>query len=400
MKDVKTKDINCGKIDVLEDNDEKITDPQMVIKKVRTNLSNFCLASDELRNNKEFVNKLLNNKSIIAKTDGNKFAILEYIGDKLKKDKDFARLLMKRTNKNSYIVLKYLDKELLEDEELILHALDCEYNGETNIYEFIGDGLKKDKEFLLKLIKKRYNYYSLLDKSIKDDYDFNYNMVLQNNNMFKYINKKFRSNDRFINILKVKAENEKEKFGRYDFLYEKYQRYIWVDKRNDKKVYYDCFGFGCKCDINNKIIINEQYCDSIIKKSKNSDKLELDFTLLYDSDISRKCNSLIHSQSFEHINNVWIINFSTGVITELYEENNLECFEIIIEKMFNKLKGNVSWYYKKTKILDSKYAYYPNYYPYYPVDVIRLFYDDGMVADEYILNSSWLYDKKELGPYI
>lgn len=386
----KEKISNNGKINIIAESDEKITDPQEVIKRVRYNLSNLLLACDELRNDRNLINKILNNKSIMSKYKNDEFAILEYIGDGLKKDKFFAKSLMKPNikGKHTYRILKYFDLNLLEDEELIFYALECEYSGETNVYEYIGEGLKHNKSFLLKLIKKRYNYYSLLDDDIKNDYNFNYEIVLQDYEMLAYMNKEFRCDEKFIAILKSKEKEEIEKLGHL------YNDYLWpayIDKRDIKNHYHN----HTNNPTDNKIIIDEQYFNCLIRNKENSNSLELDFTLLDDSDAARKCNSYITNVQFKHINHLWIISFVVLTNDSHYNTNDITCFEVIIEKLFAKLKHNINWYYKSVKILDSKYAYYPNYFPYYPTTVARLFYDNGNIADEYILNSPWLYDEEK-----
>lgn len=132
----------------------------------------FETASEQLKSNPEFItvllkmnpylfinrvgdeirNEIIKNKEIMLKLaqDHLKFS-MKIMSDELKKDKDFIYQIVM---KDPIFVFKNVDEEiksiLVNNKEFILKAA-C-YNSKFAI-EHVGDELKKDKEFMLKLIR-------------------------------------------------------------------------------------------------------------------------------------------------------------------------------------------------------------------------------------------------------
>jgi len=372
-------DFKYKKLDVLEHLDcldsKKITDSKLLEKMVVNHPENFDLASDELKNDKELVLKLLNFNNLVKKSErylviNDGYKILEYIGDELKNDKDFALSVVGTIVNNDTNYLQYLGDNVLNDKDVIFKALEYEELVDTNVYKFIGNKLKFDKDFCFELISKKYNYFPLLEDSVKNDYDFAYRVISREKYSFmiKYLNKELRSNKDLIKLV------YEDKYAGWDKEF-----YIYVSERKNNEFYYPK-----NSNIMNKIIIDKNYANLLLKEDKRTKKLKLDFTLLVNSEDAEKCNeeykNYIDYFKLEEVGNTYEITF--------YSRNKEDCFRTIVKEIFINLKDKVYWNFEKYELL--RHDEYHVDWGKYPQEVVHLFYDDGLIADEYFLNQGYV----------
>lgn len=110
-------------------------------------------ASDELKNNKDFVLQAIKIYGLC----------FEYVSDKLKNDKVVALKAIEENSSN----IKYISNELKRDKEIILKAVEKDAD---NI-KYVSDELKKDEEFMKQL--KKINNSIIIDDLILE-YKFVY----------------------------------------------------------------------------------------------------------------------------------------------------------------------------------------------------------------------------------
>ena len=98
--------------------------------------------------------------------------------------------------------MQYFSEDILNDEEVVFEAIKLEPLVKTEVYKYIGDKLKKNKDFLIRLLQKKYNFISLIDDSIKDDFEFGYRLLTEFKSpmLFRFLSKNLRSNKELINI--------------------------------------------------------------------------------------------------------------------------------------------------------------------------------------------------------
>lgn len=178
----------------------------------------FKNASDSIKNNEKLVFKLMNLYPENYK----------YIGQQLKENEKIAYIAITKIPEN----LNYADKTLQCDEEFILRLMYSRCNNIENAFPFVGKKLKRNKEFILKDLKRnkkrayifpKKTFFYYIDESLKKNKQFllsaaeiapelvfNLNKDLSNNFNFmvefakiSYFNTKYASdtlkdNDEFI----------------------------------------------------------------------------------------------------------------------------------------------------------------------------------------------------------
>lgn len=366
------------KLDVLEHLSDVNYDPSRIIsdsveakKRVVNKPSNLELVSDELKNDKDFIldaMKALSKKEFVYPEEAP--LLLKYIGNDLRNNKEFALGAIKYIYSDDVSYLQYFGEDILNDEEVIFEAIKLEPLVKTEVYKYIGDRLKKDKNFLIRLLQKKYNFISLIDDSIKDDFEFGYRLLTEFKSpmLFRFLSKNLRSNKDLINIfLSNKYVGRDEKY------------YVYVTERENKEFFYPIHSH-----IMNKIIIDKKYDDLLVKKNSKKNTFELDFTLLEDSDIARECTEEVRN----HPNEIKIDYKDDKCEIMFYCRNEKGYFNHFVELLFSKLKNDIDWNFEIFELL--RHDEYHVDWGKYPQEIVHLFYEDGLIADEFLLNQKYV----------
>lgn len=138
-------------------------------------------------------------------------------------DKEFAIKMIKKTQ-DPYLILKYCSPRLLDDKEIALAAL----NKDGFLFKYFSDRIKSDAEIQIvslnnggrirlsecqDVVRDDYNAalaslkwcvekeYSNLSERLKNDRDFNYNLVSGNIAAYSYIKNDFRLDNNFVSLV-------------------------------------------------------------------------------------------------------------------------------------------------------------------------------------------------------
>ena len=98
---------------------------------------------------KKFRLNIWSNKEIvleIVKYNGN---YIQYVDNKLKRDKKIVYESVKNYNRGSNEIFDYADEELKNDKEFILKLIKEDYE---SIYPYINEELKMDRDYTLKIL--------------------------------------------------------------------------------------------------------------------------------------------------------------------------------------------------------------------------------------------------------
>lgn len=230
-----------------------------------------CPLFGEVLKDKDFILKVLDflslryydsidGEEIWKKIPGPSDRCMQLINDSLRKDKDFMVSLVKK----SYLLFNFVDDSLKNDRDFIMSV--CPY-----VIKYFPTSLKKDKEIvLLALDSNEYNY-EYIDSSLYYDYDvlqllakkifgdaFNYD--------FKILyNKKFLS--KFINPLKNNSSPSKSR------------------KRNKERAVISAL----KLDYNFFEFLNDEYKNNVefmVKLLDENIKLSVDYSM-YEAIVSK-----------------------------------------------------------------------------------------------------------------
>ena len=361
---------NCKEFDM--------SDPRIVGKLTEFNIDNFQYANEDLKNDPEFVRKLLNRKEIkYQSTDW--FALLAYMGDKLKNNKSFASQCI--DTKGYGYVLKYFSDDIRNDEKIIMKAVSKEYYRKVELYPYIGNKLKSDKSFLEKLLLKKIYYITFIPNDLKDDVDFARKIISANGHFLKYFNKSIRSNPEMIELARNNIEN---KWVDLDIPFE-YCEYVTMrDSRSRSKFYPERFGHYAY----NKVIIKKEIADSLLVKGPNAKTRVLNFASLIKYTYANMCSANSSHWVTEENENTVCVKF------KCYLED--DSFSLFISKLIETYKNDIDWYYQQYSVQshysvvdEDLYATFPN-----PI-ITHLFYEDGYVADEYLCGDMFV-DENDL----
>jgi len=163
-----------------------ITDDQ--IQKIHIWTTYLKYLPNRLRNNKEFITKMIENN--------HNPSILLGASNELKSDKGFISNLIEKTKYKE--LLYYADDSIKNDKEFVLSLIE-KYKSTSIIYE-IGDRLKNDKDFIIYLIEK-YKEPNLiaLNYELSNDKIFILELIKTYGvETFKYVNTKIGMDTNFI----------------------------------------------------------------------------------------------------------------------------------------------------------------------------------------------------------
>jgi hypothetical protein len=101
--------------------------------------------------------------------------------------------------KNDGYYLKYVDNKLKKNKRVVYEAVKNYNRGSDNIFYYVDDELKKDKEFISKLIEKGYeSIYQYINEELKMDRDYTLKLLKLNNYLFKYLDDDYRRDEEMI----------------------------------------------------------------------------------------------------------------------------------------------------------------------------------------------------------
>ena len=109
-----------------------------------------------------------------------KESILMYAGDRIKDNKEIVMEIVKHSSEN----LQFASERLRNDKEVILQALENDRFG--SCFQYVGDYIKFDKEFILEVIKKIPDIFRYVDRSLKSDRDFMLKVIEEDPYLYEY----------------------------------------------------------------------------------------------------------------------------------------------------------------------------------------------------------------------
>jgi len=140
------------------------SDKEIVLKALSVNPYALKYADDSFKNDRVLVSSLIE--------DG--FGeLLEYVGEELKKEKEFVRFAMKNANEQGYI-FQYADKSLKSDKAFVLKIMN-EHDGEGSIFPYIDKSLQKEKEVIetaFETANAEWDVFCSVDDSLLKDKTF------------------------------------------------------------------------------------------------------------------------------------------------------------------------------------------------------------------------------------
>jgi hypothetical protein len=95
--------------------------------------------------------------------------------------------------------LKYVDKKFKRNKKIVYESVKNYNRGSNEIFDYVDEELKSDKEFILKLIKEGYeSIYPYINEDLKMDRDYTLKLLRSNNYLFKYLDDKYKRDDEMI----------------------------------------------------------------------------------------------------------------------------------------------------------------------------------------------------------
>jgi hypothetical protein len=95
--------------------------------------------------------------------------------------------------------LKYVDKKLKKDKRIVYESVKNYNRGSDDIFDYVDDELKRDREFILKLIKEGYeSIYVYINEELKMDRDYTLKLLRSNNYLFKYLDEEYKGDEEMI----------------------------------------------------------------------------------------------------------------------------------------------------------------------------------------------------------
>ena len=174
---------------------EIINDKELLMKAVSFDSYNLRFANEELRNDKEFGLIAAKNNDVINPFSSS----FEYVGDKLKNDDEFIREAIRI---NPGAVLPYIkDSKVANDKEFILKVFD-DYH---YIFEYLSDKLKNDKDVVLKAIEFNPETFKDAGKTMKNDKEVVLRAIRKDPMLLEYVSDDLK-NDKNI-VLEAVSRN-------------------------------------------------------------------------------------------------------------------------------------------------------------------------------------------------
>ena len=95
--------------------------------------------------------------------------------------------------------LKYVDKKFKRNKRVVYESVKNYNRGSNEIFDYVDEELKSDKEFILKLIKEGYeSIYPYINEELKMDRDYTLKLLRSNNYLFKYLDDEYKRDDEMI----------------------------------------------------------------------------------------------------------------------------------------------------------------------------------------------------------
>jgi serine/threonine-protein kinase TTK/MPS1 len=147
---------------------------QFVLAAIKQNFDAILLANASLQKDREILLEAAkkawcleyHNEDSLEAAE-RKWYLLEILFDaNIKKDKEFMLEVLKEDGN----ALKCADASLQEDREIVLAAVKRRW--QWRVFEYAADSLKKDREFILEVVKQNYHIIDAIDDSLKEDKDF------------------------------------------------------------------------------------------------------------------------------------------------------------------------------------------------------------------------------------
>jgi hypothetical protein len=92
--------------------------------------------------------------------------------------------------------LKYVDKKFMRDKRVVYESVKNYNRGSNEIFDYVDEELKNDKEFILKLIKEGYeSIYPYINEELKMDRDYTLKLLRSNNYLFKYLDDEYKRDE-------------------------------------------------------------------------------------------------------------------------------------------------------------------------------------------------------------
>ena len=145
-------------------------------------------ASEKLRNDIDIVCEAINR-------DNNAFF---FAGDKIKSNRNNILKIVNRINNLNVVFLKYCNDEIRDDEEIVLRlaTINCEE------FEYASERIKNDRNFILELIEKNPNIIRVLNAKFKNDKEIVLKSIFDDNGsnlkLIKYIGDDLKKDKEFL----------------------------------------------------------------------------------------------------------------------------------------------------------------------------------------------------------
>lgn len=312
---------------------------------------------------KKFTLNIWSNKEIvleIVKQDG---YYLKYVDEKLKKDKEIVYEAVKNYNRGSDDIFDYVHEDLKKDRNLISKLIN---DGYESIYLYINEELKQDRVYTLKLLKLNNYLFKYLDDNYKQDEEMirealkdldnlEYIQNLTDNMILEmFFNNKEKTIDRLNNEgLKRIKERLEDKELVIKLIKNKIDIYNNLNKKlkKDKEIIkYSIICLKKKCN-------KYKYINNLIenKYEYNYDKIISNFKYILEMDNKVDIiNNLIDKDIEKIKNDDILINhiIDDEGLEEIFREKEVHFVEIIdqedknnfIDEMEKKLTGNIIFY--------------------------------------------------------
>jgi hypothetical protein len=152
-------------------------DKEIILAAVEWKPDLFKWASEKLKNDKEFVLKVLKNQEFVERN------LHQSISNKLLDDKEVFLEVARRGNG-----LQFFSKKLLNDKAIMLEAV---RNNSNSVFRAASQELKEDKEFVLAALRE--TYYKQPRFSSESDKGYTERLSRQRSELFKSLSKKLQT---------------------------------------------------------------------------------------------------------------------------------------------------------------------------------------------------------------
>jgi len=170
------KDVEIVKKLITLDSDylEKASDELRANKDIvdiacKKSTNSIRFASEDIRNDKEFINKYVSEKNPYA---------FQYVGDKLKDDLEFVKPIVENFGHN----IQFVSDRLKNNVELAKSAVENDYN----VFNKINEELRDNKELCLTYLNKSSNHFPAMGVSVRSDMDVVKLAIKDNPNNIKF----------------------------------------------------------------------------------------------------------------------------------------------------------------------------------------------------------------------